>query len=264
MFPKRGRHIPLSLPRRLIADLMHFSQMVPTFSAERRMNLAPLVQARRSANPKPSWSAIFLKAFALLAARVPEFRRAYVRFPWPHLYEHPENIAAITILRRLGDEEAVFFANLRAPERRSLATIDDYLRHCREQPLASIGSFRRALRVSRLPWLLRRLVWWVGLNVSGKQRSRCFGTFGLSLVSGLGAGQVHALSPLTTLIWSGSLERDGTLPVRVGIDHRVMDGALVARSLMELEAILLGEVLAEVRKRYNTDQTVGPVGSSRE
>jgi hypothetical protein len=235
------------LPRRLITDLLHFSQKVPAVAMERRMQLAPLVQARRSTHPKPSWSALFLKAYALVAGRYPELRRAYLKFPWPHLYEHPGNVATVAILRRFGDEEAVFFANLRAPEQWSLLKIEDHLRRCREQPLESIGSFRRALLVGRLPWPLRRLVWWLGLNVSGKQRARCFGTFGLSVVAGFGAGQLNLLTPLTTALYYGLLEPDGALPVRMVFDHRVFDGAVAARALRDLETILLGEILAEVR-----------------
>jgi hypothetical protein len=243
----KGRHFPLSLPRRLITDLLHFGQQVPSVAVERRMKLALLVQARQRANPKPGWTALFVKAYALLAVRYPELRRAYLKFPWPHLYEHPENVATLSILRRLGDEEAVFFTHLRAPERRSLPTIADHLRRCREQPLASIGSFRRVLRVGRLPRPLRRLLWWMALNVSGKHRARFMGTFGMSVVAGLGASQFHTPSPLTTSIYYGLFEPDATLPVRLTFDHRVFDGAVVARALCTLEEILLGEILAEVR-----------------
>ena len=38
--------------------------------------------------PRPSWCAIFTKAYAVVAARYPELRRAYLKFPFPRLYEH--------------------------------------------------------------------------------------------------------------------------------------------------------------------------------
>ena len=41
---------------------------------DRRMKLAALVAARRACLPRPSWSAIFIKAFAIIAARTPELR----------------------------------------------------------------------------------------------------------------------------------------------------------------------------------------------
>src|SRR5580704_11289904 len=81
-----GRSLPLSLPRRFIGDLVHFGRQVPTVPVERRMNVATLVAARQVASPRPSWCAIFTKAYGFVAAAWPELRRAYLAFPWPHLY----------------------------------------------------------------------------------------------------------------------------------------------------------------------------------
>ena len=105
-----GRNIALSLPRRFICDLVHFARQVPSVPVQRRMNLAPVVAARQLAEPRPSWCTIFTKAYGYVAAAIPELRRAYLSFPFPHLYEHPINVASIAVERRLGDEEAVFFA----------------------------------------------------------------------------------------------------------------------------------------------------------
>src|SRR5438445_1735989 len=87
--PMRGRAIPLSRPRRMVADLMHFAAGVPTVPVQRRMSLAPVVAARSACAERPSWTAIFTKAYALVAAEFPELRRAYVKFPWPQFYEYP-------------------------------------------------------------------------------------------------------------------------------------------------------------------------------
>ena len=69
-----GRNLPLSAPRRLICDLMHFAKKVPTVPVERRMKLGAVVMARRQAEPRPSWCAIFTKALAFTAASRPELR----------------------------------------------------------------------------------------------------------------------------------------------------------------------------------------------
>ena len=53
--------------------------------------------------------------------------------------------------------------------------------HVREAPLAELRHFRRALAVARLPWPLRRLLWWLALNI-GRQRANQFGTFGMSAI----------------------------------------------------------------------------------
>ena len=94
---------------------------------------------------------------------------------------------------------------------------------------------------------MRRLAWWVGLNVSGRKRAHYFGTFGVSVYAGLGAASLHPLSPLTTTLNYGVIAADGTVDVRLIYDHRVLDGATVARALQDLERALTGEVLTELR-----------------
>jgi hypothetical protein len=242
-----GRYLPLSLPRRFIGDLLHFAKKVPTVPVERRMQLAEVVAARNAAQPRPSWCALFVKAYAFVCARRPELRRAYVTFPWPRLYEHPISVASVAIERRLGDEDAVFFTHVRGPEQQSLPAIDAHLRHCKEVPIEDIGLFRRILAMSRLPRPVRRVMWWIGLNVSGHRRARMLGTFGISITANLGAASLHPLSPLTTALNYGVLGPDGALDVRLIYDHRVLDGANVARALEELEHALRGEILTELR-----------------
>jgi hypothetical protein len=225
---------------------MHFAQMVPTVPVQRRMKLATVVAARQAAPLRPSWCAVFLKAYAQVAAERPELRRAYLSFPWPHLYEHPLTVASVAIERQFDDEPAVFSALLRSPEKRPLALLDAALRHFKEQPIETIGAFRRALLVSRLPFPLRRLAWWIALNAWGRKRAQYMGTFGVSVYAGLGAASLHPLSPLTTTLNYGVLEADGTLDVRLTYDHRVLDGATVARALKHLESVLNSEIVTEL------------------
>lgn len=242
-----GRNLPLSLPRRFVCDLLHFAQKIPTVPVERRMHLAPVVAARQAAAPRPSWCAIFTKAYGLVAARHPELRRAYLSFPRPHLYESAINVASIAIGRRFGDEYAVFPARIRSPEQRSLRDLDTRIRELQHLPIESIGGFRHVLKISALPRPLRRLVWWTGLNLSGRKRSHCLGTFGVSVYGSLGAASLHPLSPLTTTLNTGIFSDDGSVEVRVVYDHRVMDGPTVARALADLEEVLGGAILNELR-----------------
>jgi hypothetical protein len=252
----RGRRLPLSLPRRLIGDLMHFAQKIPSVPVQRRMNIAPLVAARQLARPRPSWCALFTKAYAMVAEKRPQLRRAYLSFPWPHLYEHPISIASIAVERRLGDEDAVLFAQVRGPEQHTPEQLDSFIKDCKELPVERVGTFRRALRISRLPRFLRRFIWWLGLNSSGYKRARNLGTFGVSVYSGLGAEGLHPLSPLTTTLNYGVIAEDGTVDVRVIYDHRVLDGATVARALEDLEGIL-NHVLPEQLERRKTEDGRG-------
>src|SRR5207247_1675679 len=127
----------------------------------------------------------------------PELRRAYLSVPWPHLYEHPSNNACIAIERRFGDEDAVFFGHIRSPEEQTLSDLDLWMRQRKEWPIERIGSFRRALMITRWPLPIRRLIWWCGLNTNGRRRARRLCTFGVSAYAGLGAASLHPLAPLT-------------------------------------------------------------------
>src|SRR5436309_13711052 len=111
-----GRNLSLSVPRRIVCDLLHCARKVPTVPVQRRMNIAALVAARKQSLPRPSWCALFTKAYAMVTAERPELRRAYLSFPWAHLYEHPVSVASIAIERRVGDEDAVLFVQVRNPE----------------------------------------------------------------------------------------------------------------------------------------------------
>jgi hypothetical protein len=242
-----NRHVPLSLSRRLACDAMHFSQKVPLVVLERRMPLAGLAAARDGAQPRPSWFAVFMKAYGLVASRRPELRRSYLTLPWHRLYEHRHSVASLPVERQLGGEEVICYAQFPCPESQSIADLDASLRRHKVDPLEGISYFQTQLLVSRLPRPLRRLVWWLGLNLIGRTRATFYGTFGITAVGSLGGTLVNVLSPLTTTLSYGVVEPDGTVAVRLVFDHRVLDGANAARALAELEQVLLGEVLAEVQ-----------------
>ena len=258
----RGKALKLSAPRRLVCDLMRFSIRVPRVTVQRRMNLTAVIQARRALDPRPSWTAIFLKGYGLLAQETPELRRAYVKLPWPQLYEYPESVASVAHERDYGGEPAVLLARIKAPERASIAEVGVSIRDARSRPVLEIKDFRRALRMARLPALLRWPLMWLGLNL-GRQRPNYFGTFQLSVYSGLGAESFNPLTPLTTLLNYGPIETDGSVNVRILYDHRVMDGATVARALERFEAILNGPV-AEELARLGERAAAAPPGRGRE
>jgi hypothetical protein len=247
MRQQRGFTLPLSLPRRFIGDMLHFTKAVPSIPVQRRMHLADLVAARAAAAPRPSWCSIFTKAYAFVTDATPALRRAYLTFPWAHLYQHPTNVATIAMERRFHDEDAVFFVHLPHPEKRSLLEIDSKLRRYKEMPLEQVSAIRRALRTTQWPWPIRRLIWWFALNVSGIYRTHFFGTSGITVYAGLGASSLHPLSLLTTTLNYGVIDPDGGVDVRLVYDHRVLDGALIARALADLERVLHHEILAELR-----------------
>jgi len=243
----KGKIVWITPFRRLVIDLMTLSQRVPTVTVDRRMNLGALADARQLCKPRPTWSALFTKAYAMVSAREPLLRRSYMRFPWPRFYEHPKTIATLNIGRRVNDEDIVLHAHVRSPENRTLPELDSIIHYFMKTPVEQIDSYRRVVRVSHLPGPLRRLIMSATLNLMGRRRCHNYGTFGLSSVAGQGAGILNIVPILTSTLHYGLMDDKGCLDVRLAFDHRVFDGALVAESLLHLEVTLLGQILDEVR-----------------
>ena len=95
----RGTTRTISLPRRLIIDLMRASRDVPFVSLARTLDVRALLDARAAAARPPGFAAIFVKAFALVARDEPTLRTLYVKWPWPCFYELPRNIAMVATAR---------------------------------------------------------------------------------------------------------------------------------------------------------------------
>jgi hypothetical protein len=162
--------IALSPLRRFICDFLEAARGVPTVPTQRRMRLGPLRDAREAHPGRPPWTALFTKAYALTALEVPDLRRAYVKIPWGHLVEYPGSVASFAVEREYRGERGIFFGRIRKPERRTLLDITGIIRDLQHGPVEENPDFRRTLWLSRLPWPLRRLVWWFGMNC-GRQRS---------------------------------------------------------------------------------------------
>jgi len=189
---------------------------------------------------------MFVKAFALVAEEVPQLRRAYVKLPWPALYEYPTSKASIMIERDYRGEPALCPFLVKDPAHRPLPAIGEVLDYASSIPLEELKEFQRWKRLTQIPRPLRRLLWWIGLNI-GRQRGNFFGTFGVSVYSALNAESLHPMAPLTALLNYGIIDKSGHVTARIMYDHRVMDGATVARALGRMEDILNSVILEEVR-----------------
>lgn len=240
-----GKYHSVSYFRRLVTDLVQFAATVPSATIERRMNLSRLIAARQACTPSPSWSAILMKAYALVAARTPELRTSYLKFPWPRFYEHAINIATLNMDRQLTDERVVLQVHIPSPETRTLRQLDVLIRDYQQQPVENIPEYRTAVRMSHVPWPIRQWLWWGALYVFGSTRCHRFGTFSISSVGSQGSGILHLSTLLTSTLHYGMFDSAGSMAVRVSFDHRVLDGATVAGALEEMETVLLGEMLQE-------------------
>ena len=248
----RGTVRKITLPRRLVADLMHASMRVPFVSLARPLNVRPLLEARAQAAQRPGWAAIFVKAFAMVAKEEPILRTLYVKWPAPAFYELPRSVAMVAIARVEEGQDCVLPQKVAAPDEMPLTEVDALIRHAKEAPIHDVPAFRKILRTTRLPLPLRRLFWAIGLNF-GRQRANYFGSFGVTSVAAYGAGQLHALSPGPFILSYGVEKPDRTIDVVLRWDHRITDAALMAKMLNRLEQVLNSEISAELRA--NRQQT---------
>lgn len=248
MHEPMGRMVPITAARRFVIDLLHFASQVPSVPVNRVMDVSPLFPFREQHPSRPSWAVIFMKAFALVAVDQPPLRRALLSFPWTRFYEHPQTTCAMALERRCLGEEGIFVGLFRAPEAQTLSQLQEALDFYKQAPVENVGFFRQALRVSSAPTPIRRLLWWSTLNVSGYKRAKRFGTFGLSSYGALGAESLHPISPLTTTLTFGPIDPSGLVNVKIIYDHRLLDGAFIARRLRDIEDLLHGPILEELAR----------------
>lgn len=223
-----------------------FSHHVPNVGGEKILHVKSCALARRDAVNPPKWGACVTKAFGLASARIPELRRSYIGFPFARFYEHPESVASIVVNRSFDGEPAVFLGLMQGPENLSLARITTNLKEFHESPINELGCYRRLIRASRLPMPVRRLVWWYGLNVSGRQKSKVFGTFAINSLARSSFRVTHFMCPITSMLYYGPSGVFGEMVIQVVFDHRVFDGSTAIRGLQELEKILNNEVAEEI------------------
>jgi hypothetical protein len=243
---RRGlRWLPSS--RALVIDILHYARKVPSQPLVRRCNIRPLMAAREKAARKIAWPVIFMRAYGVLGARTAGLRQTYMPWPWPHVYQHDQTACMMAVERQYRGQPRLFFGLYRTPEERSLGQLQQRLEGFKEQPVERVEEYKWQRRLAACPWPLRRVVWWLALNVSGYVRVRHFGTFGITTVGSLGAISIHAPSIQTTMLSFGPVEDDGSVRVTIVYDHRLMDGAMVARWLAELEQVLCGQMVEEVK-----------------
>jgi len=242
----RGKVRKISLPRRLIIDLMHASIRVPFVSLSRALDIRALAEARDGAGRPPGWAAIFVKAFALVARDEPVLRTLYVKWPWPGFYELPRSVAMVAIARVENGEDCVLPQRIARPDALALSEVDALIRHAKQAPIDEVPMFRKIMLATRLPWPLRRLIWLIGLNF-GRQRGNYFGSFTVTGVAAFGGGELHALSPGPFILSYGVVEPGHSMNVVVRWDHRITDAALIAKAMTRLEQVLNTEIAAELR-----------------
>lgn len=242
-----GHYVSLSLPRRIVSDVLYAAGQLTHATIFKHMELQELVAARAQATPRPSWCAIFTKALAATMTRHTDLRRAYLTRPWQRMFQYDENTAGIVVERNYQNESAIFLARVPAPEKMSLPELDAAIRTFKDRPIEKISGFRGALRAARLPGPLRRLLWSTVMNWMPRTRAKMLGTFGVSVTAGMGATSVTTPGPWTVTLHYDPFTAAGNIVVRWTFDHRVLDGGHLAPAMADMERELLGPICNELR-----------------
>jgi hypothetical protein len=227
-------------------DLVHFGKKSHVMGSMWRINIAPLVAARAAQQPAIGWTAIWMKALALVARRREALRTAYLPFPWARLYVHPESVCTIPVERTWRDVSALFFQQFDRPDKVSLADLDSALRNLKLAPIENVGSFRRQIRFARPPVVVRRLIWSMVLYWSGPLRARYMGTSGLNPFP-TGGSVTQTAMPVSFMLYYGLVAPNGDAQIQIFYDHRVMDGIELYRILRDVEATLNRDIVAELK-----------------
>ena len=235
---------PLSCNRSLVLDLIALAPREALYPLEQTFSLAQVAALRANAIRRISWPVLFIKAYAMVASRHAQLRQAYRPWPWPHLVQQPENVAMLVVNRQFEGEDRVCWGRFIRPEETPLAELQKALDAYQTEPVETI--FRRQVRFSRCPAIIRRAFWRLTLHFSSKRAKR-LGTFSLSTLAGEGTINRFHQTLLTTSLSYGALDENGRALVSLICDHRVFDGALGARILKELESVLNGAIADELR-----------------
>jgi hypothetical protein len=236
---------PLPVGRGCVNDVATLALDIPLFPVDRLMRLDAVAAAREAAAVRIGWAAIFLKAYAIVARETPPLRSWLAGRFRPRLATSSESVAVLAVNRRTGADDRLFFARLARPDGMPLPLLQDSIERFVTGPVEE--TYKRQLQLESVPsWLRRTILRWNMRSMSPKRVTR-IGTFSLSTLAGFGATNRFHPTICTTSLAYAPLDTDGRCLVTAIADHRVLDGAAVARALARLEEVLAGEIVAELR-----------------
>lgn len=231
--------------RGCIADVALVARELPLFPVDRVLRLSAVAEARAAAAIRIGWAAVFLKAYGLVAREMPALRSWFVRGLFPRLATSSASVATLAVNRVEGDDERLCFGRLKHPDALPVAEIQAFVAACSARPVEEM--FKRQLELEMMPGPIRRTILRWNVNSTSPKRPSRIGTFSLSTLAGRQAFNRFHPTLCTTSLAYGPLEADGRCLVTLIADHRVLDGAAVARALERLEETLGSTVTAELK-----------------
>lgn len=196
-------------------------------------------------------TAIILKAIGIAQRWHPSSRSAIL--PWGRTVTFNDIVAGFTVERFVNSQPAVFFGSIKAPDEKPLADIAEELRAYGEDDLSTVPQLEVEDRFNNMPWLLRRLIIWLGLRYPNIRLRYMGATFGLSSLGKFGCKILVPPCVSTSTFGIGAVEDrpvviDGKIEIRrimtiaLNFDHRLIDGAPAARFFQDVKRLLEGEL----------------------
>lgn len=213
---------------------------------------------------KVTATAILLKAIGIAQRLHPASRTAIL--PWGRTVTFNDIVAGFTVERYVGQQPAVFFGAIEAPDTKPLVQVAEELRAYGEEEISAIPQLDIEHRFNNMPWLFRRFILWLGMRFP-KVRLRYMGaTFGLSSLGKFGCRGLIPPCVSTSTFGVGTVEpravvREGAVVVRpmmtliLNFDHRLIDGAPAARFMQDVQKLLEGDLQSYIEDELHLLET---------
>lgn len=194
-------------------------------------------------------TALLLKAIGIAQRAHPDTRTAMMPFGRTVVFNNI--VAGFTVERLIGTQPTLFFGAIEGVDSKSVAEIAEELRAHAEDDVEKVWHMKIQERFTWMPWLLRRLILWIGLQ-NPAIRLKCLGaTFGLSSLGKFGLKAMIPPCVSTSTFGVGAIEKrpvvkDDKIEIRtmmtltLNFDHRLIDGAPAARFLNDVQKLLEG------------------------
>ncbi len=240
-------------PRWNVIDMVTFcnKDAVPTYLfIDIDMTWVEEIRAKlKSMGSKVTVTAILLKAIAIAQRAHPDSRTATL--PWGRTVTFNDIVAGFTVERYVGEQPAVFFGAIKNPDTKSVEEIASELKEYSDSDMSSMEHLTRQDNFSKMPWLFRRFILWMGMRYPAVRLKYLGATFGLSSIGKWGAKALIPPCVSTSTFGIGEIEqravvRDGKIVVRpmmtltLNFDHRMIDGGPAARFVNDVKRLLEG------------------------
>ncbi len=194
-------------------------------------------------------TAMLIKAISHAQLKHPDSRSAIL--PLGRTVTMEEVVAGFTAEKYVDNQPIVYFGAIKEPHHKTITEIARELREYAERDVSEIPQLEIEHRFAKMPWIIRRIILWVGLMFPAMRLRFLGATFGITSLGKFAIKTVIAPCVCTSTFGIGSVEnrpvvRGGEIVIRpimsmtLNFDHRLIDGAPAARFLGDIRLLLEG------------------------